>query len=121
MLGDIRFMSIIRFISWLTLASFIVLAGCTQSRPDSAQLGRLSDRVSELELRVHDLEVSNAVLLVQLRVIRPQLTAEEVERRREEMQKMIEEARKHSSLQQQNPPPPRSQQPTNQEPHLTPL
>ena len=114
-------MSITRYFIWLTLASFVVVVGCTQSRPDTAQLGQLSDRVSQLEQRVHDLEASNAVLLVQLRAVQPQPTAEEVERRQAQAQKMFDEALKQARQQPHQLPPPRNQPTTNQAPHLTPL
>jgi fructose-1-phosphate kinase PfkB-like protein len=59
-------MSITRFTSWLTLASFVVVAGCTTSQPNSEQLDQLVHRTSALEQQVHDLEVSNAELQKQL-------------------------------------------------------
>jgi membrane-bound lytic murein transglycosylase B len=114
-------MSIIRFISWLMLSSFVVVVGCTQSRPDPAQLGQLSDRVNQLEQRVHDLEVSNAVLLAQFRAVQPQPTAEETERRQAQAQKMFDDALKRAREQPHQIPTPRSQPPTNQEPRFTPL
>jgi septal ring factor EnvC (AmiA/AmiB activator) len=114
-------MNITRFISWLTLVSFVVVAGCTGSKPNSEQRDQLVIRISALEQQVHSLEVSNAEFQKQLRALQPQPTADQVKRDMEEFQKRLQEARKNAREQQQNPLTPRSQPPINQEPHLTPL
>ena len=126
-LGHIRFMSITRFKFWLTLASFVVVAGCTTSKPNSEQLDQLVHRTSALEQQVHSLEVSNAELQKQLRALQQQ-PATDAQSAKEELQKQMQEFTKQFGGHQQEsdpplfrPPPPRSQPPTNQVPHLTPL
>ena len=120
-------MSITRFISWLALASFVVVVGCTTSKPNSEQLDQLVHRTSALEQQVHNLEVSNAELQKQLRALQQQPAAD-AQRAKEELQKQMQEFTKQFGGHQQEsdplpfrPPPPRSQPPTNQVPHLTPL
>ena len=126
-LGHIRFMNISRFISWLTLMSFVVVSGCTTSKPNSAQLDQLVHRTSALEQQIHNLEVSNAELQQQLRALQQQ-SATDAQRAKEELQKKMQEFDKQLRGHQQEsdppsfrPPLPRSQPPTNQVPHLTPL
>src|ERR1017187_1647497 len=92
-LGHIRLMNITRFISWLTLASFVVLAGCTTSKPNSEQLDQLVHRTSALEQQVHNLEVSNAELQKQLRALQQQ-PATDAQRAKEELQKRTQEFQK---------------------------
>jgi predicted RNase H-like nuclease (RuvC/YqgF family) len=95
-------MNITRFISWLTLASFVVLAGCTTSKPNSKQLDQLVHRTSALEQQVHNLEVSNAGLQNQLRALQPQPVADaQAKRDKEELQKRTQEFQKQLDGHQQ--------------------
>jgi hypothetical protein len=101
-------MSMTRFIFWISLASFAFVAGCTTSKPDSEQLDQLMRRTSALEQQVHALKVTNAELQMQVRALQE----------RERLQ--IPGAPPLSPP--QNPGvPPRSQPPSNEPPHLTPL
>ncbi len=129
--GHIHFMSITRFLSWLTLASIVVVAGCTTSKPASEQLAQLVQRTSALEQQVHNLEVTNAELQKQLQALQPQPAAD-AQRAKEELQKKMQESDRKLFIggqQESDPPPPRpprprNQPPTNQVPqvpHLTPL
>src|ERR1019366_2572915 len=99
-------MSITRFISWLTLALFVVVAGCTTSKPNSEQLDQLVHRTSALEQQVHNLEVSNAELQMQLRAL--------------QQRQQPQTPRVPPWIPPQQPSPPRSRPPTNQVPYLTP-
>ena len=86
-------MSITRFIPWLALASFVVVTGCTTSKPNSEQLDQLVHRTSALEQQVHNLEVSNAELQKQLRALQQQ-PATDAQRAKEELQKRTQEFQK---------------------------
>jgi hypothetical protein len=98
-------MTINRFASWFLLAPFLLVAGCTTPKRDSAQLDELLRRTCNLEQQVHDLEVSNAELQKQMRAL----------------QERHEPRVPDFSLPQNPGAPRRSQPPSNGVPHLTPL
>jgi hypothetical protein len=62
-------MRITRFISLISLASFVFVAGCGTPKPSAGQLDELTRRIGVLAQQVHDLEVSNAELQRQVRVL----------------------------------------------------
>jgi hypothetical protein len=65
-------MRITRFVFWLSLTSFALLAGCTTSKTDSEQLQQLMNRTSALEQQVHALKVANDQLQMQVRALQQQ-------------------------------------------------
>jgi hypothetical protein len=96
----------IRFIFWLSLASIAFVTGCTTSKPDSEQIDQLMRRTSALEQQVHDLQVSNAELQLEVRGLQQQTHNPQVPR--------------WSPPQNPQVPPP-NPPPKNQTPPLTPL